>query len=136
MRDPGDREELFTRLSGWVEVPGEEMEERYNANVYSPYLPMPVKEDVDQDIAVALRERAEDFPGVHVVEVVHDGLCIQPGQQVSLAGVEVYLVGLFYIFLNQDNSLFLHLHLAVFKHLSRCEGLGVLFILAVSAPGR
>lgn len=68
MRDSSDRSELFTRLSGWIEVPVEDMEERYHAIVYSPYLPMPVKEDVDQDVAVALSERSEDFPGVHIVE--------------------------------------------------------------------
>lgn len=66
MRDNDDRGELFKRLSGWIDVPVAEMERRYNADLYSPYLPMPVKEDIDERTANALLERSEDFPGVHV----------------------------------------------------------------------
>ena len=67
MRDEQDRTELFTRLSGWVDVPVEEMQRRYGANVYSPYLPMPVREDVDERTANSLMERSEDFPGIQVM---------------------------------------------------------------------
>ena len=33
--------ELFRRLSGWLDVPVEDMEARFDGQVYSPYLPMP-----------------------------------------------------------------------------------------------
>ncbi len=69
MRDKRERTELFRRLSGWIDVPVGEMERRYNSNVFSPLLPMPVKEDIkDEQIAVGLRERSEDFPGVQIVD--------------------------------------------------------------------
>ncbi|CAN5798772.1 penicillin-binding protein 2 [soil metagenome] len=67
MSERSDRRALFQRLSGWIDVPVAEMERRFNARVYSPYVPMPVKEDVDEPVANALRERSEDFPGVQVV---------------------------------------------------------------------
>ncbi|MET0144595.1 MAG: penicillin-binding transpeptidase domain-containing protein [Ilumatobacteraceae bacterium] len=63
-----DRAELFTRLSGWLEVPVDEMEARYDAGVYSRYLPLPLKEGVSEDVAIAIGERGEDFPGVSIVE--------------------------------------------------------------------
>ncbi|MGI9053116.1 MAG: penicillin-binding transpeptidase domain-containing protein, partial [Ilumatobacteraceae bacterium] len=66
MRRDTDRAELFTRLSGWLEMAVEEMEERYDSGLYSRYRPMPLKEDVDEPVAIAVEERAEDFPGVTV----------------------------------------------------------------------
>ncbi len=68
IRDSTDRAEIFRRLSGWVDVPIEEMEERYDSQVYSPFLPMPVAEDVDEQTAIAIRERIEDLPGVTILE--------------------------------------------------------------------
>jgi penicillin-binding protein 2 len=62
------RTEIFRRLSGWVGVPIEEMEERYESGIYSPFLPMPVAEDVDERTAIAIRERVEDLPGVTILE--------------------------------------------------------------------
>ena len=62
------RTEIFRRLSGWVDVPVEDMEERYESGIYSPFLPMPVAEDVDERTAIAIRERVEDLPGVTVLE--------------------------------------------------------------------
>jgi penicillin-binding protein 2 len=62
------RTEIFRRLSGWVDVPIEEMEERYQSGIYSPFLPMPVAEDVDERTAIAIRERVEDLPGVTILE--------------------------------------------------------------------
>lgn len=66
IRRSADREELFRRLSGWIEVPVEEMQRRYESVLYSPFLPLPLKEDVDEPTAIAVLERAEDFPGVTV----------------------------------------------------------------------
>lgn len=66
IRSETDRAELFTRLSGWLETPVAEMELRYDSGRYSRYTPMPLKEDAAQNVAVALMERVEDFPGVTV----------------------------------------------------------------------
>jgi penicillin-binding protein 2 len=68
IRSSDDRAEIFRRLSGWVEVPIEEMEERYDSGIYSPFLPMPVAEDVDERTAIAIKERIEDLPGVTILE--------------------------------------------------------------------
>jgi penicillin-binding protein 2 len=68
MRDPADRAALFSRLSGWLGVPVEEMEQRYDSNTFSRLRPLPVAEDVAEDVVIALRERSEDFPGVSMVK--------------------------------------------------------------------
>ncbi len=62
------RTEIFRRLSGWVDVPIEEMEARYQSGIYSPFLPMPVAEDIDERTATAIQERVEDLPGVSILE--------------------------------------------------------------------
>jgi penicillin-binding protein 2 len=67
IRDDTDRAEMFTRLSGWLQVPVEDMEARYDSNTYSRYRPLPLKQDVEEPIAIALEERVEDFPGVTIV---------------------------------------------------------------------
>jgi len=67
LRRKSQRDEIFQRISGWVQVPIEEMERRFQSNVYSPFLPMPIKEDVDEPTAIALLERIEDFPGVEIL---------------------------------------------------------------------
>lgn len=60
------REELFTRLSSWLDMPVEEMERRFESPRYSPFLPLPLREDVDEPTAIAILERSEDFPGVTI----------------------------------------------------------------------
>lgn len=60
------RDELFTRLSGWIDVPVEEMQRRYESPRYSPFLPLPLREDIDEPTAIAILERSEDFPGVTI----------------------------------------------------------------------
>ena len=67
MQTRSARSELFTRLEGWVGVPMEEMEDRYQSGYYSTFLPMPVKEDVDEQTAIAILERVEDLPGVEII---------------------------------------------------------------------
>jgi penicillin-binding protein 2 len=67
IRSGTDRAELFSRLSGWLQVPVADMEARYDSNRYSRYKPLPLAEDVPEDVAVAIRERIEDFPGVTIV---------------------------------------------------------------------
>jgi len=66
IRKSTDRAELFSRLSGWLQVPVAEMEDRYDSDLYSRYKPLPLAEDVPENIAVAIRERIEDFPGVSI----------------------------------------------------------------------
>jgi penicillin-binding protein 2 len=68
LRDDDNRAEIFRRLSGWVKVPVEEMEARFDSQLYSPLLPMPIAEDVDEPTVAAIQERVEDFPGVHILE--------------------------------------------------------------------
>jgi len=63
-----DRAQLFTRLSGWLGVPVADMEARYDAKIYSRYKPLPLKEGVAPNVAVAIQERIEDFPGVEITE--------------------------------------------------------------------
>jgi penicillin-binding protein 2 len=68
LRKRSDREAIFRRLSGWVGVPIEAMQARYDAKIDSPFLPMPVARDVSEEVALALLERIEDFPGVSVLK--------------------------------------------------------------------
>ena len=81
LRDKKDREELFTRLSGPLQMPVAELQRRYNpcfgepsipkckkGQIYSSLLPLPLKEDVDENTVNKILERAEDFPGVAVRE--------------------------------------------------------------------
>ena len=68
IRDSDARAEIFTRLSGWIDTPVDEMEERFDSGIYSPFLPMPVAEDVDERTAIAIQERVEDLPGVTIIE--------------------------------------------------------------------
>ena len=68
IRNTENRAEIFRRLSGWVDVPVEEMEARFESEVYSPFLPMPVAEDIDERTAIAIKERVEDLPGVEILE--------------------------------------------------------------------
>ncbi len=68
IRSTSDRAEVFRRLSGWIDVPVDEMEARFESGIYSPFLPMPVVEDIDERTAIALKERIEDLPGVAIIE--------------------------------------------------------------------
>ncbi|MDG1265586.1 MAG: penicillin-binding transpeptidase domain-containing protein [Ilumatobacter sp.] len=68
IRRSSDRAEIFRRLSGWIDVPIEDMEARFDSQVYSPFLPMPVAEDIDEPTAAAILERVEDLPGVQILE--------------------------------------------------------------------
>ncbi len=67
LRRKTQREEIFKRLSGWVDVPVEEMQRRFDSDQYSTFLPMPVREDIDEPTAIAILERIEDFPGVEIL---------------------------------------------------------------------
>ncbi len=64
IRKKKNRTELFTRLSGILQVPVDTMEARWNDGRYSQFLPLPVAEDVPEDIVLQIQSRSEDFPGV------------------------------------------------------------------------
>ena len=68
MRRDADRAALFSRLSGWVGVPVEEMEERFDSGDFDTLRPLPIAEDIPEDVVIALSERSEDFPGVTMVK--------------------------------------------------------------------
>jgi penicillin-binding protein 2 len=67
LRRKTDRLEIFRRLSAWVDVPIEDMEARFQDQIDSPFLPMPIKQGIDEPTAAALLERSEDFPGLHIL---------------------------------------------------------------------
>jgi penicillin-binding protein 2 len=62
------RQQLFLRLAGALGTTPDALEKRYNSDQYDPYLPLPVGDDVDESVAVFLKERYEDYPGVSVEE--------------------------------------------------------------------
>jgi penicillin-binding protein 2 len=68
IRRSADRLALFQRLSGPLRTPVETLEERYQSKRYDPLLPLPVKEGVNEETVLFLRERVEDYPGVGVQE--------------------------------------------------------------------
>ena len=79
VRKEKNRLELFTRLSGPLETPVDDLMRRYDpcyrlpdpctkGQLYETLLPLPLKEDVDEATVNFLMERSEDYPGVDVVE--------------------------------------------------------------------
>jgi penicillin-binding protein 2 len=65
---PSRRLMMFTRLSGPLQTPVADLEARYESVRYSPYLPLPLADDVPETTAIYLGEREEDYPGVEVSE--------------------------------------------------------------------
>ena len=63
-----DRQQMWARLSGALNMTFEQLEDRYTSLRYDQLQPVPLKEDVDEALAVILRERSEDYPGVDVRE--------------------------------------------------------------------
>ncbi|MGB1644382.1 MAG: peptidoglycan D,D-transpeptidase FtsI family protein, partial [Ilumatobacteraceae bacterium] len=62
-----ERTELFTKIAEWVETEVSEMEDRYLSGFYSPFLPLPLVEDIDEPTAIAILERVEQMPGVEIL---------------------------------------------------------------------
>ncbi|MGC6477679.1 MAG: penicillin-binding transpeptidase domain-containing protein [Ilumatobacteraceae bacterium] len=62
-----DRTALFTKIAEWVETEVSEMEDRYLSGFYSPFLPLPLVEDIDEPTAIAILERVEQMPGVEIL---------------------------------------------------------------------
>ncbi len=78
VKKPKNRQELFERLSGPLDTPVDDLMRRYDpcylmpkpckeAQLYDRLLPLPLKEDVDEDTVAFIKERSEDYPGVDVV---------------------------------------------------------------------
>jgi penicillin-binding protein 2 len=69
LRKKSERDDIFTRLSGWIDVPVETMEENFDPSgrTVNPFLPYVVRSDIDEPTAIAILERAEDFPGVEIL---------------------------------------------------------------------
>ncbi|MFM2182835.1 MAG: penicillin-binding protein 2 [Actinomycetota bacterium] len=70
---------LFTRLSGPLKTPVDDLMRRYDpcynlpkpcneGQRYDTLLPLPLKEDVSEEVVAFLMERSEDYPGIDVVE--------------------------------------------------------------------
>lgn len=80
VRNKKNRLALFTRLSGPLKVPVDDLMRRYEpcypekagtcgkAQRFDTLLPLPLKEDVSEEVVSFLMERSEDYPGVDVVE--------------------------------------------------------------------
>ncbi len=65
---PLARQQMWNRLSGALGMSLEDLESRYQSRRYDQLQPVPLKEDVDEQLALFLRERSEDYPGVDVRE--------------------------------------------------------------------
>jgi len=62
-----ERSALFSKISEWVDTEVDEMEDRYLSGFYSPFLPLPLVEDIDEPTAIALLERVEQMPGIEIL---------------------------------------------------------------------
>ncbi|MBJ7367598.1 MAG: hypothetical protein JHC65_03990, partial [Ilumatobacteraceae bacterium] len=62
------RQQMWDRLSGVLNMTAQALEDNFQSKRYDPLQPVPLKEDVAEDIGIFLRERSEDFPGVDVRE--------------------------------------------------------------------
>ncbi|MEY4391310.1 MAG: penicillin-binding protein 2, partial [Actinomycetota bacterium] len=63
-----DRQQMWDRLSGALGMPVNALEDRWLSKRYDQLQPLPLKEDVSEQLATFLRERSEDYPGVDVRE--------------------------------------------------------------------
>ena len=62
------RQQMWDRLAGALGMSFEQLEDRYKSKRYDQLQPVPLKEDVSEELAVFLRERLEDYPGIDVRE--------------------------------------------------------------------
>jgi penicillin-binding protein 2 len=68
IRSEKKRFKAFLDLSGPLNKTVAEMEARYKDVLYDPLLPLPLAEDVPETMAIFMRERIIDYPGVDVVD--------------------------------------------------------------------
>jgi penicillin-binding protein 2 len=62
--DDKERDDLLTRLAVVLGATPDELRTRFEDRRVSPYTPIPVAEDVPEDVLVLLREQQNQFPGV------------------------------------------------------------------------
>lgn len=65
---PLARQQMWARLSGALNTPTEELEDRFLSKRYDQLQPLPLKDDITEELALFLRERSEDYPGIDVRE--------------------------------------------------------------------
>ena len=65
---PLARQQMWARLSGALNTPAEELEDRFLSKRYDQLQPLPLKEDITEELALFLRERSEDYPGIDIRE--------------------------------------------------------------------
>lgn len=65
---PLARVQMWNRLSGVLNMTVAQLEDKYVSKRYDQLQPVPLKEDVAEDLGVYLRERNEDYPGIDVRE--------------------------------------------------------------------
>jgi penicillin-binding protein 2 len=61
---PREQRRVLTRLSKLLDVPLGDLRERFNDASVSPYKPVAVANDVEEDDSIYIAENREDFPGV------------------------------------------------------------------------
>lgn len=76
-----ERQEVVGKLSGLLEMPVEEIEKKLKSKHVDPYKPVPIKEDVSEEIAAYIKEHQLDFPdvvieGVPIREYPHGSLAV------------------------------------------------------------
>lgn len=64
-----DRPDVVERLAALLDLPREELEKRIADPNASPYKPVPVAEDVSEELVLYLREHAAEFPGVEATQL-------------------------------------------------------------------
>src|SRR5688572_357027 len=62
--DDDERDQMLTRLSVVLGQTPDVLLERYHDQRVSPYTPVPIAEDVPEEVMVLLRERQDEFPAV------------------------------------------------------------------------
>jgi penicillin-binding protein 2 len=62
-------DEVVNRVAALLNMSLDDVNKRVNDVRFSPYKPVPIAEDVPKDIAIYIKERQDEFPGVDVVRM-------------------------------------------------------------------
>ena len=65
---PLARQQMWARLSGALNMSLEQLEDRFLSKRYDQLQPLPLKEDISEELALFIRERSEDYPGLDIRE--------------------------------------------------------------------
>lgn len=66
LEESGIAEQVLGELSAMLDVPVKQIRKDLESKLFFDYQPKPVAEFVDEEVAFAIRERQEEFPGVQV----------------------------------------------------------------------